>query len=290
MGLPFVGPAGKLLEQLLGEIGLERKDVFINNTLMCLRYNARVQLGDGSWERIGRLVRSRYDGDVMSVDTDGRVVPRKVVGWHATPRGDRKVFRLTFRSAQHAGRGRTGIQLTGDHPVLTERGYIRVDSLRPTDRIATGQGLSDVARNVVCGTLLGDGHIQSVALRLTGRAPAPTLRIFGGLDELSGYSASEQLGGLLGQLRSTRTSRLRLLIRSRRFECRTTRRLCLELRSPSDDPDALRPGPARRHVFDHRGRGFRPTMPIAGTFFASTSTRDASSAGRRRSSASRHSR
>jgi DNA polymerase len=34
-GLPFVGPAGKLLEQLLGEIGLERKDVFINNTLMC---------------------------------------------------------------------------------------------------------------------------------------------------------------------------------------------------------------------------------------------------------------
>lgn len=35
VGLPFVGPAGKLLEQLLGEIGLERKDVFINNTVMC---------------------------------------------------------------------------------------------------------------------------------------------------------------------------------------------------------------------------------------------------------------
>ncbi len=35
VGLPFVGPAGKLLEQLLGEIGLAREDVFINNTLMC---------------------------------------------------------------------------------------------------------------------------------------------------------------------------------------------------------------------------------------------------------------
>jgi uracil-DNA glycosylase len=35
LGLPFVGPAGQLLEQLLGEIGLERKDVFINNVLMC---------------------------------------------------------------------------------------------------------------------------------------------------------------------------------------------------------------------------------------------------------------
>ena len=34
-GLPFVGQAGKLLEQLLGEIGLERSDVFIANVLKC---------------------------------------------------------------------------------------------------------------------------------------------------------------------------------------------------------------------------------------------------------------
>ena len=34
-GLPFVGQAGKLLEQLLGEIGLERGDVFIANVLKC---------------------------------------------------------------------------------------------------------------------------------------------------------------------------------------------------------------------------------------------------------------
>ncbi|MFZ0385725.1 MAG: uracil-DNA glycosylase [Solirubrobacteraceae bacterium] len=35
LGLPFVGRAGKLLDQLLGEIGLERPDVFIANTLKC---------------------------------------------------------------------------------------------------------------------------------------------------------------------------------------------------------------------------------------------------------------
>jgi DNA polymerase len=34
-GLPFVGQAGRLLERLLGEIGLERSDVFICNTLKC---------------------------------------------------------------------------------------------------------------------------------------------------------------------------------------------------------------------------------------------------------------
>jgi DNA polymerase len=34
-GLPFVGQAGKLLEQLLAEIGMTREDVFITNTLKC---------------------------------------------------------------------------------------------------------------------------------------------------------------------------------------------------------------------------------------------------------------
>jgi uracil-DNA glycosylase len=34
-GVPFVGQAGKLLEKLLGEIGLQRQDVFIANTLKC---------------------------------------------------------------------------------------------------------------------------------------------------------------------------------------------------------------------------------------------------------------
>ena len=34
-GLPFVGAAGKLLERLLGDIGLTRDDVFIGNVLKC---------------------------------------------------------------------------------------------------------------------------------------------------------------------------------------------------------------------------------------------------------------
>jgi DNA polymerase len=34
-GLPFVGRAGKLLDELLGEIGMERKAVFVCNVLKC---------------------------------------------------------------------------------------------------------------------------------------------------------------------------------------------------------------------------------------------------------------
>jgi uracil-DNA glycosylase len=166
-GVPFVGRAGKLLEKLLEEISLSRSEVFIANVLKCLRYNAQVQLGDGSWERIGRLVRARYDGEVMSVDADGSVVPRRVVGWHATPLGGRKVYRLTYSSAKKAGAGRVSVQLTGDHPVLTRRGYVPVEQLRSGDEIATGQGISALARDVVCGTVLGDGCLQQKSSTLT---------------------------------------------------------------------------------------------------------------------------
>ena len=34
-GLPFVGRAGQLLDELLGEVGLQRSDVFITNVLKC---------------------------------------------------------------------------------------------------------------------------------------------------------------------------------------------------------------------------------------------------------------
>jgi DNA polymerase len=34
-GLPFVGQAGKLLDQLLGDVGLSRSDVFVANVLKC---------------------------------------------------------------------------------------------------------------------------------------------------------------------------------------------------------------------------------------------------------------
>jgi uracil-DNA glycosylase len=35
LGLPFVGQAGKLLDKLLEEIGLERQDVFVANVIKC---------------------------------------------------------------------------------------------------------------------------------------------------------------------------------------------------------------------------------------------------------------
>ncbi len=166
-GEPFVGRAGKLLNSMLAAAGFPRESVYIANVLKCLRYNALVQLEDGTWERIGRLVRSQYAGRVMSVDEAGQIVPRRVTGWYESPVGVRRVFRLGYRSVKNSGVHRVGIQLTGDHPVMTDRGFIPVEELAPRDRIATGQGLSPLAFDVVCGTLLGDGHLRQTTSLLS---------------------------------------------------------------------------------------------------------------------------
>ena len=162
-GLPFVGRSGQLLDKLVfEEMGIDRRrQAYTANTLKCLRYDSKVQLGDGSWEMIGALVSRRYDGDVMSISADGSVVRKRVTGWHSTPLGGRRVFRLTYRHAKRAGAGKVSIRITQDHEVLTQRGWIRADELVLGDQIATGQGFSTTALDVLCGTLLGDGAVDA---------------------------------------------------------------------------------------------------------------------------------
>jgi len=75
-GRPFVGRAGKLLDNMIASMGMAREHVYITNICKCLRYNSMVLLEDGTYERISKLVSTKYNGRVMSVE--GSVIVQKV--------------------------------------------------------------------------------------------------------------------------------------------------------------------------------------------------------------------
>lgn len=160
-GLPFVGRAGQLLDKIIQAMGTRREDVYVGNINKCLKYTTMVQLGDGSWERIGRLVKNKYAGTVMSIGENNELVPKKVIGWYTSPLNDRPVYRLTYKQARKTGNRKCSTFLTGDHPILTERGYVEAQNLKRNDKVATGQGLSKTIRDLIIGSLLGDGHIAN---------------------------------------------------------------------------------------------------------------------------------
>lgn len=93
-GLPFVGRAGKLLDQLLAEIGLDRKDVFITNTLMCRPPGNRDPLPDEIEECKPHLARKIQLIQPKAICTLGNYATKLLTG---SPQGITRVHGVPQR-------------------------------------------------------------------------------------------------------------------------------------------------------------------------------------------------
>jgi len=161
---PFIGAAGKRLNELWASIGIGRRDVRIENVTRCVRGDTFVLLGNGRSERINKLGKDRYAGTVLSVDATGAIVERLVIGWHRNPRGTHRLLSVSFANYRPQSEHIKGAAVTEDHPILTQRGWIPVAQLTPQDKIATGTpGLSPHQLSAVIGMLLGDAYLNGKA-------------------------------------------------------------------------------------------------------------------------------
>lgn len=127
----------------------------------CLRKESKVILGDGSAVSIGKLVNSRYNGEVKAL-VNGRVETRRVINWHKSDAKQKQWFKLRTLASRSGPHGVTGPAFTPDHEVLTLRGKCRVDELVPReDRIITDERrLTKDQLSLVLGSLLGDGGCE----------------------------------------------------------------------------------------------------------------------------------
>ena len=136
----------------------------ISSPMTCFSYLTPVLLEDGSTLPIGKIVSQKITCSVVSFNQEEqRLESKAVTNWIKQSGVGVDWYRLHTKNARVARGpgGKAGVFVTGDHQVLTERGYVRVDSLMSADKIITNQrNLNSRQKEFVVGTLLGDASIS----------------------------------------------------------------------------------------------------------------------------------
>jgi recombination protein RecA len=172
MGDSHVGLQARLMSQALRKLtgalnGSGTTAIFINQLrekigvmFGCLSYGTRVQLADGSTEKIGKIVNQKLDVEVASYDpkTD-RIVPRRIVNWFDNGNADHF---LQFTVARSGKNGRSQFAATPNHLIRTPGGWREAGDVLVGDRVLAAEThrLSDQQFQVVLGSLLGDGNLS----------------------------------------------------------------------------------------------------------------------------------
>ncbi len=126
----------------------------------CLGRDSRILMADGSSKSILSIVRERDDGLVLAMDANGKLVPRRIIGWHESPLSDRYWLHIGLLNAGHTFGRHERLWLTNDHEVMTSSGWKRADCLSVGDKVVTPRAdFSLCQKQFLAGTLLGDGGL-----------------------------------------------------------------------------------------------------------------------------------
>jgi recombination protein RecA len=169
-----IATTARLLSQTIPRISNEARIsgttlIFINQIRMmigvmygCFQYNSRVMLPDGSAIKIGKLVNDKKCKEVMGMDISGKIVPVKVLDLFKN--GTAEEF-IKFKVHKAGGNGKSQFKCTPEHLILTNNGYIKANKLEIGDTVKVvieDLKLSDVQKEVIIGSLLGDGCIRQI--------------------------------------------------------------------------------------------------------------------------------
>jgi recombination protein RecA len=172
MGDSHVGLQARLMSQALRKItgALNNSGttaIFINQLrekigvmFGCFNYSTRVQLADGTTEKIGKIVNNKLGVEVLSYDPEtDRIVPRKVMNWFNN--GPAEQF-LQFTVEKSSGNGKSQFAATPNHLIRTPGGWTEAADLIAGDRVMAAEPhlLSEQQFQMVLGSLMGDGNLS----------------------------------------------------------------------------------------------------------------------------------
>lgn len=95
-GIPFCGASGKILEQLLASIDLDRKDVFISNTILCRPENNRnpaTEEVQNCSDRLDQLIKIIHPKVIVTI---GNFATQRILGKTGVTSIHGKIFTTLF--------------------------------------------------------------------------------------------------------------------------------------------------------------------------------------------------
>jgi DNA polymerase len=142
-GKPFVGPAGRILTQALGEAGIAAEDSYVTNAVKHFRWRDAPGGGQRRIHQRPDTWQVRACGPWLSAEIE-RVNPRVIVSLGST--AGQALFGGSFRVGAHRGRPQPW-RLNGDHGASRERAIVATIHpsavLRAPDRDSAYRGLVD---------------------------------------------------------------------------------------------------------------------------------------------------
>lgn len=177
MGDSHMGLQARLMSQGLRKItgvihNTNTTVVFINQLRSkigvmfgCFQYSTRVQLADGTTEKIGKIVNQKKQVEVLSYNPETRKVePRKIVNWFDN--GNAEKF-LQFKVENYQGSGFSKFAATENHQIATPHGYESAGDLKVGDEVNISSDSIYTAEQVdlIKGGLLGDGSLRHKGTR-----------------------------------------------------------------------------------------------------------------------------
>jgi recombination protein RecA len=175
MGDSHVGLQARLMSQALRKVAgalnnTNTTAIFINQLrekigvmFGCTSWYTYVTLGDGSQERIGKIVDQKMPVEVLSYDPElGKIVPRKIVNWFDNGITEDFLHFVVERSGGGSGHGRAVMDITRNHLVRTPGGWREAGEIAVGDRVMLAQPhlLSPSQWQLILGSLMGDGNLS----------------------------------------------------------------------------------------------------------------------------------
>lgn len=129
----------------------------------CFQDRTRITLPDGTYKTIKEIVETKFDGEVLGVDSFGKTVATKVVNWHTNGEAE-EWLKVTFKTPKGRGGNWRVVKCTANHKFYDGTEYKPIGEMKVGDDVEyvyPSFTLNTIQKQVLIGKMLGDGSLSN---------------------------------------------------------------------------------------------------------------------------------